>query len=271
MNQIKTINPTLSYIPKTKVTTFYNQTYNIMKTNRYNSFTLNKLTNIQKNSTSTQTNLRNPMKVHAITFSHKSATPAIQNDTLKQKFNEKNLSKDKKTSNPELIDKNHKIEIDTEIQKTKDINQKSAENTKFLKGWLEKTIIDKSKIQHKETIHQIITEGLPTHAKTRILPPEKLTEAKKIFDDMVNKGIIRSSDSNWSSPLLMKLKSDKTWRCCGDYRRLNAITKKDEYPVPLIRDITTRLAEAKFFTKLDLEKAYYQIKMAEEDIKKQQY
>ena len=84
---------------------------------------------------------------------------------------------------------------------------------------------------------------------------------------MVSKGIIRSSDSNWSSPLLMKLKSDKTWRCCGDYRKLNAITKKDEYPVPLIRDITTRLAEAKFFTKLDLEKAYYQIKMAEEDIK----
>jgi len=66
----------------------------------------------------------------------------------------------------------------------------------------------------------------------------------------------------------MKKKKDNTWRCCGDYRKLNAITIKDEYPVPLINDVTTRLAEAKYFTKLDLEKAYHQIPMAEEDIKK---
>jgi len=147
-------------------------------------------------------------------------------------------------------------------------SKKADENSKILEGWTKSAAIKETDIQFKSTTHQIITNGLPVHTKARLLTNEKLMEAKKIFEDLRERDILRASDSNWSSPLLMKLKKDKTWRCCGDYRRLNAITTKDEYPVPIIKDITTRLAKAKHFTKLDLEKTYYQIPMADEDIKK---
>jgi len=114
--------------------------------------------------------------------------------------------------------------------------------------------------------HNIITNGLPVHSRVRCLPPDKLEAAKEIFRDLESRKIIRRSSSHWSSALLMKKKSNGDWRCCGDYRRLNAITLKDEYPLPLIKDVTTRLADAKFFSKIDLIQAYYQIPMSEEDI-----
>jgi len=114
--------------------------------------------------------------------------------------------------------------------------------------------------------HHIYTEGLPTHAKVRQLAPEKLSAAKEIFDELLANDTVRPSSSNWSSALLMKLKKDGSWRCCGDYRQLNAITIKDEYPLPLIRDVTTRLGLSKIFSKIDLEKAYHQLTVAPEDV-----
>ena len=141
-------------------------------------------------------------------------------------------------------------------------------NQKIIEEILSTTKSDQQKIIKNSTTHQIITNGIPVHTKVRLLTDEKLTEAKKIFQEMLDNGVIRQSSSNWSSPLLMKRKKDNTWRCCGDYRRLNAITIKDEYRVPLIKDVTTRLKDARYFTKLDLEKAYHQIPMAVEDIPK---
>lgn len=82
------------------------------------------------------------------------------------------------------------------------------------------------------------------------------------------KKIVSASNSDWASPLMMVKKSNGDWRCCGDYRHLNAMTTKDAYPVPLLRDLTTRLNKAEIFSKIDLEKAYYQIPMKQEHIKK---
>ena len=82
---------------------------------------------------------------------------------------------------------------------------------------------------------------------------------------MEKAGICQKASSPWASPLHMVPKADGSWRPCGDYRRLNNATKPDHYPLPNIADITNVLGGAKFFSKIDLLKGYFQIPVAEEE------
>ena len=79
---------------------------------------------------------------------------------------------------------------------------------------------------------------------------------------MESQGIIRSSKSSWSSPLHMVEKSNGSWQPCGDYRRLNLVTKRDMYPTPHMEDLSAQLAGKKVYSKLDLRKRYYQVPVA---------
>jgi len=68
--------------------------------------------------------------------------------------------------------------------------------------------------------------------------------------------------------LLLVAKNDGTFRPCGDYRRVNAVTKPDRYPLPQIHDFAANLAGRTIFSKLDLVCAYHQIPIAKDDIPK---
>ena len=61
-------------------------------------------------------------------------------------------------------------------------------------------------------------------------------------------------------------KSDGSWRPCGDYHRLNNVTRPERYSLPNIHDFTNNLRGCKFFSKLDLVKGYNQVPMSEADI-----
>ena len=116
--------------------------------------------------------------------------------------------------------------------------------------------------------HSIETTGRPVFAKARRLDPEKLRIAEKEFRNLERAGIVRRSNSPWSSPLHMVPKPDGSWRPCGDYRRLNLATKHDQYPLPSIQDLSAKLHGCKFFSVVDLVKGYHQVPMSPEDIQK---
>jgi len=91
---------------------------------------------------------------------------------------------------------------------------------------------------------------------------------KDEVEKMLELDIIEKSDSPYSSPLLMVRKKDGTNRPVVDYRRINRITVFDAEPMPVAEDIYARLAKAKYFSKMDFVKGYWQIPMAEGDKQK---
>jgi hypothetical protein len=93
---------------------------------------------------------------------------------------------------------------------------------------------------------------------------EQLELVKSYLEEHLHKGFIVPSSAPFASPILFAKKPGGGWRFCVDYRRLNAITKKDRYPIPLIEETLARLARAKIFTKLDIRQAFYRIRLDEE-------
>lgn len=83
---------------------------------------------------------------------------------------------------------------------------------------------------------------------------------------MLSIGIIRPSDIPCISPLHLVHKPGSTdYRNCMDYRKINASTIPDRYPVPHIHDFTSRLQGTCIFSKIDLTEAYHQIPVAPEN------
>ena len=76
---------------------------------------------------------------------------------------------------------------------------------------------------------------------------------------MLKNDIIEPSQSNWSSPCLLVPKSDRTYRFCTDYRKVNAVTKSESYPILIVEDCIDRIGSAQYVSKIDLLKGYWQV------------
>ncbi|KAK9679855.1 Reverse transcriptase (RNA-dependent DNA polymerase) [Popillia japonica] len=114
--------------------------------------------------------------------------------------------------------------------------------------------------------HEIDTgNALPIRSKPYRVSKKEREIIQEQVSEMLELGIIRPSDSEWSSPVVLVKKPNGSFRFCVDYRKLNSVTRKSSYPLPLIDDILTYLGGNKYFSTLDLNSGYFQCAIREKD------
>lgn len=111
--------------------------------------------------------------------------------------------------------------------------------------------------------HTIETDSAPIKQRYYPISPAMQKVVDRELDGMLAQGVIERSNSPWSSPILLIPKRDNTYRFCVDYRKLNAVTKRDAYPLPYVSHILDKLRDARFLSTLDIKSAYWEIPMAE--------
>ena len=96
-------------------------------------------------------------------------------------------------------------------------------------------------------------------------------QKREIIDEQLNtwfeQGVIEPSKSPWSAPVVIAYRNGKP-RFCIDYRKLNAVTVPDEFPIPRQSDILASLSGAQVLSSLDALSGFTQLELADEDIEK---
>ena len=100
------------------------------------------------------------------------------------------------------------------------------------------------------------------------LSPAELDECCKQVRELLEKKLIEPSTSPFSAPILFVSKPDGGLRMCLDYRMLNTMTIKNKAPLPRVDDLFDKLGGCSFFSSLDLQSGYYQIRIPESDVHK---
>ena len=103
-----------------------------------------------------------------------------------------------------------------------------------------------------------LTDEIPVNQAYRHLPRNLYEDVKNYINDLVVNGWVQESSSPYSSPIVCVRKKDGTLRLCVDYRKLNLKTVADRQPIPRVQDLLDGLFGQRFFSTLDMAKAYHQ-------------
>ncbi|CAM5127231.1 unnamed protein product [Eretmochelys imbricata] len=103
----------------------------------------------------------------------------------------------------------------------------------------------------------------PIRVQPYRVSPQAKTAIEWEIQDMLQMGVICPSESAWASPVVLVPKPDREIRFCMDYRKLNAVTRPDNYPMPRTDELLEKLGWAQFISTLDLTKGYWQVPLDE--------
>lgn len=117
-------------------------------------------------------------------------------------------------------------------------------------------------------VHRIrLVDDKPFRLPYRRVPPCHYEKLRTALNDMEELGIIRKSQSEYASPLVLVVKPNGDLRICNDFRWLNARTVKDAHPLPHQTDSLAALGGNVFFSTMDLTSGFYNVRLHEDDKK----
>ena len=140
-----------------------------------------------------------------------------------------------------------------------------AEVTQWLLQHHDIFALDESDLGRTSLVEHDIYTG--DHPPIRQLPRREAFALRpvirKMVQDMLKQGIVRPSNSPWASPIVLVKKRNGRYRFCVDYRRLNAVTRKDVFSLPRVDDLIDSLHGATIFSCLDEASGYWQVPIHE--------
>lgn len=111
--------------------------------------------------------------------------------------------------------------------------------------------------------YKIETTGEPIKQRFYRASPARQQIINEELDKLIKLGVLEESSSPWASPVILVQKASGGFRLCIDSRKLNAVTKKNSYPLPRVDDILDNMKNAKFISSIDLSQAFLQLPLSE--------
>ena len=169
----------------------------------------------------------------------------------------------------EVWDRKEKLlsELDVEESLTK---VESSKLNSLITKFHDVFALDATELGHTNAVQHIIDTGIhpPIRQQPHRIPFALRKRAEELIETMLKEGIVTHSNSPWASPVVLVAKKDGSTRFCVDYRKLNAVTKLDSFPLPRVDDSLDLLANTSHFSSLDLASGYWQVGMAPESQQK---
>ncbi|KAL0154104.1 hypothetical protein M9458_050563, partial [Cirrhinus mrigala] len=117
--------------------------------------------------------------------------------------------------------------------------------------------------------HTIRTgDAQPIRQRAYRTSPHIRAEIDRQVQQLLSHDVIEESCSPWASPVVLVKKRDGSYRFCIDFKKLNAVTVKDSYPLPRASDALDSLAGARWFSTMDLSSGYCQVELDPNDREK---
>ena len=152
----------------------------------------------------------------------------------------------------------------------KDLDKKLAHPDQTQRGELKMLILGYEHLftdiptRTDQIYHDVDIEGSkPIKQHPYRMNPMKLQCLREEIQYLLDNDFIEPSQSDWSSPCILMPKPDGTFRMCTDYRTVNSLTKSDSFLVPRIDDCIDNIGQAKYVTKFDLLKGFWQIPLTD--------